>query len=97
MDVVFWARVQEEAVVVYEFVAAVQVHEGGHVVAFGVVKQVGGFEVEVGGPEVEGFGKVGDAAAEVAEFVDFGGACGGEGVGVSLGFTGCGGRKDGNC
>ena len=75
VDVVFGPRVDEEAVVVDEFVAAVQVHEGGHVDAGGVVEQVRGFEVEVRRPEVEGLGKVGDAAAEVAEFVDLGGTC----------------------
>ena len=44
--------------------------EGGDVAAFFVVQQIAGFEVEVTGPEVEGFGEVGDAEAEVAEFVD---------------------------
>ena len=71
VDVVFGPRVEEEAVVVDELAAAVQVHEGGHVGAVGPVEQVRGFEVEVCGPEVEGLGEVGDAAAEVAEFVDF--------------------------
>ena len=78
-------RVEEEAVVVDELVAAVQVHEGGHVDAVGAVEQLRRFEVEVRGPEVEGLGKVGDAAAEVAEFVDFGGACW-EGSRVSTDF-----------
>ena len=50
-------------------------HKGGDVTAFFVVQQIGGCEVEVGGPEGEGFGKVGDYHAEVAEFVDFGRAC----------------------
>ena len=78
VDVVLGPRVEEEAVVVDELVAAVQVHEGGHVNAVGAVEQLRRFEVEVRGPEVEGLGEVGDAAAEVAEFVDFGGACWGE-------------------
>ena len=47
-------------------------HEGGDVTALVVVQQIGGFEVEVAGPEGEGFGEVGDAEAEVAEFVDLG-------------------------
>lgn len=51
--------------------------KGGDVGSRGVVQQVRGLEVEVGGPEGEGFGEVGDAAAEVAEFVDLGGAWGG--------------------
>lgn len=84
VDVVFGALEEEEAVVVDEFVPAVQVHEGGDVGAGGVVQQVRGLEVEVGGPELQGFGEVGDAAAEVAEFVDLGGAW--EGGRGGLGF-----------
>lgn len=53
-------------------------HEGGDVAAVVVVQQIGGFEVEVAGPEVEGLGEVGDAEAEVAEFVDLGWAWGEE-------------------
>ena len=71
---------EKEAVVVDEFVAAVQMHERGDVAALSVVEQIGGFEVEVAGPEVERLGKVGDAHAEVAEFVDLGWAFGGEGA-----------------
>ena len=63
---------EEEAVVVDEFVSAVQMHERGDVAALSVVEQIGRFEVEVAGPEVERLGKVGDAHAEVAEFVDLG-------------------------
>ena len=72
VDVVLGSREDEEAVVVDELVAAVQMHEGGHDDAVGPVQQVRGLEVEVAGPELEGFGKVGDAAAEVADFVDLG-------------------------
>lgn len=66
---------EKEGVVVDELLAAVQVHECGDVAAFCVVQQVGGFEVEVAGPEVEGFGEIGDGHAKVAEFVDLGRAC----------------------
>ncbi len=69
---------EEEAVVVDELGAAVQMHKRHHVDVVGPVEQIRGFEVEVTGPEVEGLGVVGDAHAEVAEFVDFGGACGEE-------------------
>ena len=71
---------EKEAVVVDEFVAAVQMHEGDDVAALSVVQQIGGFEIEVAGPEVERFGEVGDAHAEVAEFVDLGWAFGGKGL-----------------
>lgn len=66
---------EKEGVVVDKLLATVQVHECGDVAAFCVVQQVGGFEVEVAGPEVEGCGEVGDGHAEVAEFVDLGRAC----------------------
>lgn len=52
VDVGLCAREEEEAVVVHELVAAVQVHEGGDVGAGGVVQDVRGFEVEMAGPEV---------------------------------------------
>ena len=86
VDVVPGPGVEEEAVMVDELAAAVQVQEGGHVGAVGPVQQVRGREVEVGGPEVEGAGEVGDAAAEVAEFVDFGGAWWEKGGGLVIGF-----------
>ena len=78
VHVPFGPLVEEEAVVVDELLAAVQMHERGHVAALGVVQQIAGLEVEVAGPEVKGFGKVGDAHAGVAEFVHLGGACCGE-------------------
>lgn len=66
---------KEKAVVVHELEAAVEVEEGGYVGAgAGVREDVGGFEVEVCGPEVEGGGEMGHGEAEVAEFVDLGGA-----------------------
>ena len=74
VDVVFGPLEDEEDVVVDEFVAAVQMHKAGHVLAVGSVQHLRGFEVEVAGPEFERFGKVGDDAAEVAYFEDFGGA-----------------------
>ena len=78
VDVVPGPLEEEEAVVVDELAAAVQVQEGGYVGAVGPVQQVRGLEVEVPGPELERAGEVGDAAAEVAEFVHFGGAWLGE-------------------
>ena len=69
---------EKEAVVVDEFPTAVQMHERSHVTAVLVVQQIGGFEVEMARPEIQGFGKVGDGHAEVAEFVDLGWTCWGE-------------------
>ena len=80
VDVAAGTRVEEEAVVVDELGAPVQVHEARHVDAVGPVQQVRGREVEVRRPEGVGAGEVGDAHAEVAEFVDLGGAWGKRGV-----------------
>ena len=74
----FGSLEEEKTVVVHELEAAVQVQEGGHLGArFGVREQVRGLEVEVGGPEGEGGGEGGHGEAEVAQFVDLGGTCGG--------------------
>lgn len=65
---------EEEAVVVDLLGALVEAEEDGHVLAGGVVDELGRVQVEVGREEVVFFLVVGDAQPEVAELVDGGGS-----------------------
>lgn len=72
MDVPFGTLEDEEGVVVDEFFAAVEMHEGGGVATSLVVEEFGSFEVEVRGVKVVGSLEVGYAVAEMAHLVDRG-------------------------